>query len=146
MAEMSRARVRMLSENQRSLLIDHIDGRFEMGAANRHQRTARSALLKAKLIYGHPLGSPKPRQTVLTEAGRAAVGLILGDCADLLVRAGLLQQENPLQVLRRLKAMGEWPASSVKSPGFAGHRQDPGIVGSAGDRDDATPVALRAPD
>ena len=45
-----------------------------------------------------------------------AVAMILGDYADALVRAGLLEQENPLLVLQRLKAArrGELPETPAE--------------------------------
>jgi hypothetical protein len=95
--------IRQLTSLQRDLLIDHIDGEVLLSMANRHLVQVRNALMRNGLLRGSSPHTIRPRGTVLTERGRAAVGMILGDCADALVRAGLLAQENPLQVLRRLK-------------------------------------------
>jgi hypothetical protein len=101
--------IRRLKPAQRELLVDHIDGAVELAVSYMVQ--TRASLLKAGLLRGHPVGTARPRQTVLTEAGRHAVGVILGDAADSLVRAGLLEQDNPLAVLRRLQSDRQSPVS-----------------------------------
>jgi hypothetical protein len=97
----SESTIRNLSPNQRDLLVDHIDHAVDVVLSNQHLFNARNALMKLGLLKGTE--TIRPRTTVLTERGRMAVGMILGECADALVRAGLLEQENPLQVLAQLK-------------------------------------------
>ncbi len=110
--------IRKLSPNQRSLLIDHIDGEIQIAGA--HQIKARNSLMQAGLLRGPNHQINRPRTTVLTEAGRRAVGVILGDYADGLVRAGLLEQTNPLAVLRRLKTLGGFPGKRAPAPADTG--------------------------
>lgn len=97
--------IRKLSRTQRNFLLRHIDGPYEMDDRDRQIVIARNVMLGAKLVYGFPLGSLKPRKTMLTDAGRQAVCAILGEAADALVRAGLLEQENPIDALRRLQSL-----------------------------------------
>lgn len=103
--------IRRLKPAQRDLLVDHIDGSVQLSVSRLVQ--TRASLLKAGLLRGHPSHAARPPETVLTEAGRRAVGVILGDCADALVRAGLLAQENPLQVLAQLRAARSALSSAV---------------------------------
>jgi hypothetical protein len=107
--------IRKLSSAQRSFLIDHVDGEVELTPARRHLIQVRNSLMKMKLLRGAIAHTIRPRGTVLTEHGRYAVGVILGDYADGLVRAGLLEQENPLWVLKQLKALGGFPAGRPAS-------------------------------
>lgn len=104
---LSDAEVRRLSSAQRDLLITHIDG--DVAVTIGHGTAARQALMRSGLLYPTVPGARRPRFTRLTERGRRAVGMILGDCADALVKAGLLEQANPLQVLQQLKAMRQTP-------------------------------------
>ena len=99
----SDAAIRKLSSPQRNLLIDHIDGEVDVTVHGAHLVQCRNALIAYGLLRGSPIGASRPRATILTDRGRMAVAIILGDCADMLVRAGL-DQEAPLQVLQRLKA------------------------------------------
>src|SRR5882672_1877613 len=85
---------------QRDMLIDHIDGALEVSTTRLVQ--VRRSLLARKLIRPYPPGATRPRRTVLTEEGRNAACRILGECADALVRAGLMQQSDPLRSLLRL--------------------------------------------
>src|SRR5579863_25172 len=112
----SDAEIRRLSAAQRNLLIDHIDGPVDVSLINRWDKSARRGLISTRLLEGHPRGSIRPRQTTLTERGREALGMVLGDYADALVRAGLLEQQNPLAVLRRLKTMRAFPTRSGDTP------------------------------
>lgn len=100
---LSSGEVRRLTTYQRDLLVDHIDGEMDVVTANRHLTGVRNSLMRVGLLKGATPNTNRPRCTVLTERGRMAVGMILGECADALVRAGLLKQRNPLQVLRDLK-------------------------------------------
>jgi hypothetical protein len=111
----SDATIRKLTANQRDMLISHIDG--EVGVSLVDGLTmVRRTLMDAGLIRGTPQGSMRPRYTALTERGRMAVAMILGDYADALVRAGLLAQENPLNVLRQLQASRNAPEIGGYSP------------------------------
>ncbi len=100
----SDAKIRNLTAHQRKMLIDHIDGPLDVVASDGHRVQCRSALMSMGLLRGTPPGALRPRHTILTERGRMAVAIVLGDYADALIRAGLLEQENPLQVLQGLKA------------------------------------------
>lgn len=101
-ATISDSKIRRMTSMQRDLLIDHIDGELDVHLTNVHLINVRNSLMKIGLLRGATNNTTRPRTTVLTERGRMAVGIILGDYADALVRAGLFEQENPLQVLRRL--------------------------------------------
>lgn len=96
----SRERILRLSDNQRKMLVAHIDktlavpGWAELVRYDRHESKTRTMLLKAKLIRGLPQYSTRPTHTTLTESGREAVCVILGDCADMLVQAGLMERED----------------------------------------------------
>lgn len=103
--------VRRLSNQQREMLIDHIDRSvpinnqtFARGGAH----ATRDTLITHKLLKGMPSGASRPLNTVLTEDGRMAVALILAGYADALVAAGLLEDpstgERPIEVLKRMKA------------------------------------------
>lgn len=102
---LSTATILNLSASQRALLIAHIDGPVELSVADRHLMRTRLTLTRAGLLLGHPHNSPRPRKTALSDAGKQAVCAVLGEAADALVRAGLLQQGDPLAALRRLHAM-----------------------------------------
>lgn len=90
-----------LSSAQRDMLIAHIDG--DVGIIRSFQAVARKALLARGLLRTPSCHTARPAFTRLTDAGRQAVAVILGDYADALVRAGMLEQ-SPLSVLQRLKS------------------------------------------
>lgn len=94
--------IRSLTNIQREMLIAHIDGAVLIIRAD-YNKVLRALVLRGLLRPSTP-HSVRPRATILTEEGRRALGIILGDYADALVRAGLLEQENPMQVLRQLQA------------------------------------------
>ena len=104
-AKRAPSRALHLTPYQRKLLIAHIDGSLEMDYGRRHMARSWRALMEAKLLMGVPPNVPRPRRTKLTEAGRAAVGAILGEAADALVQAGLLEQVDPVAAIRRLQAI-----------------------------------------
>jgi hypothetical protein len=106
----SESTVRMLSPQQRDLLIAHIDVPVEIRTDNSQQ--VRSALIKAGFLRTHPYGAARPRHTELTTEGRYAVAMVLESYAAALVRAGLLEQENPIGAL---KALAEWKGT-VRNP------------------------------
>lgn len=97
--------IRKLTFHQRNLLLAHIDGPVDVAATDVGKVQMRNGLMGGGLLRGDPANTIRPRRTALTEAGRRALGIILGEYADALVRSGLLEQERPLDVLRRLKAL-----------------------------------------
>lgn len=117
--------IRKLSSYQRTLLIDHIDGQVGVRLVD-NLVMARKALIEAGLLIGVPAGTMRPRYTSLTERGRMAVAMILGDYADALVRSGLLEQDNPLQALRQLQASRQAPEYSGYSPEISFPGNTPG--------------------
>jgi len=107
--------VNQLTARQREMLLRHIDVPVDVTVSDQHVITVRRSLLNLGLIRPHPTGAIRPRHTVLTVDGRDAVCKILAGYADALVRAGLLEQENPLGALQRLavmKAEGLPPAAA----------------------------------
>lgn len=105
---LSDSSIRRLSITQREMLIAHIDREVDIVVAAPHLIPSRTALMNLGLLRRHPANAIRPRQTALTEAGRHAVSVILGDYADALVRAGYLEEAYPeepaMMVLQRLKA------------------------------------------
>jgi hypothetical protein len=93
--------IRNLSKYQRDLLIDHIDGELEVSVRDPHLTNVRNALMRIGLLRGTTGGTIRPKSTVLTERGRMAVGMVLGDYADALARAGAL---DPITLLRQAQA------------------------------------------
>lgn len=102
MTRLSDGAIRALTNIQREMLISHIDGAVLIIRAD-YNKVLRALVLRGLLRPSSPQ-TTRPRATILTDEGRRALGVILGDYADALVRAGLLEQENPMQVLRRLQA------------------------------------------
>jgi hypothetical protein len=96
-------RIRLLTAAQRVLLIRHIDWPVEVLTSGSQLAQSRKILMILGLIRPHPFGAVRPRYTVMTEEGRRAVCIILGDYADALIGAGLLEQEDPVAALRRLQ-------------------------------------------
>lgn len=126
-APLSESSIRKLSISQRNLLISHIDGPVDVTVVDFHQTQPRRALMDLGMLRGSPAGTIRPRATALTERGRMAVAMVLGEYADALIRAGILKQQHPLEVLRRLKESrsGEHPSpaegqrsSDVPLPGL----------------------------
>lgn len=100
--------VRNLTSAQRNHLLRHIDGaRIGVSAGSEFIVTS-AALIRMNLVTAMPHNQPRPRYTIMTEAGRHAIAILLADAADSLVRAGVLDagppEETPMDVLRRLKA------------------------------------------
>lgn len=96
-----------LSEPQRELLILHIDRAVGVHRGRGMKIAASVSLMRFGLIRGEVPGVIRPKYTVLTDAGRAAVATLLAQYADALVRAGCLDHApelRPLQILRRLRA------------------------------------------
>jgi hypothetical protein len=119
---LSEPAVRKLSAPQHDLLLAHIDGPVDVVAADSHMTQVRRSLLNLGLLRPHPHGAIRPKHTVLSSAGRHAVGTILAGYADALVNAGLMEQENPigaLQALRDLKMAGFPTRRPARVPGSA---------------------------
>lgn len=95
--------VSRLSGYQRGMLIAHIDGAVDVTTHGHHHVVVRNSLMSNGMLRGETPGG-RPRATVLTERGRMALAMVLGDYADALIRAGLLDQERPIEVLARIKA------------------------------------------
>lgn len=101
--EVSEELVGRLTRRQRLLIIEHVDGKVDWAdPARTGFVSVRNSLLTSGLLRGSGGFPRRPHFTALTEAGRSALAIILGWCADSLVRAGF--GETPLQVLARLKA------------------------------------------
>ena len=101
--ELSREAVRNLTPYQRDVLLQHIDCPVDVVASNAHMTGVRNSLIRIGMLRGATPGN-RPRATVLTELGRMAVGMVLGEYADALARAGLLDPDYLLAGLQRLKA------------------------------------------
>ena len=102
---LSEAYVRSLSQQQRDLVVAHVDGSVDWGdPARTHLVSVRNSLMSCGLLLGQGGLKRRPKVTRLSQAGRSALGLILGWYADSLVRAGL--GDTPMQVLARMKAGG----------------------------------------
>lgn len=97
--------VKRLTQHQRDLLVEHIDGEVEIARAS-HLVPVRNSLMRTGMLKPAQTGTTRPKGTLLTERGRQVVGMILGEAADQLVRAGLLEQLDPVQALREIKARG----------------------------------------
>lgn len=111
----------MITRKMRDVLIEHIDGPVPVVVPNgpRGGRYARDvairartirALLGRRLIRGRS-DSPRPDQTVLTEAGRAELAEALADWADAIVRArrdvGSTPLEDEAREVAKPKDLGE---------------------------------------
>lgn len=97
--------IRALRTGQREMLLRHVNRPVEVNIHDHPQ--IRISLLAKGLLRGYPTDAARPRHTVLTEHGRYAACLILGDYADALVAAGFLDfplGERPLAMLQRWKA------------------------------------------
>lgn len=99
--------VNQLTANQRDVLISHVDGAVDVTLSDPNLVMARNSLMVKGFLRGDSPSGPRsfrPRQTVLTERGRMALGMLLGIYADALTKAGLLDEERPIKVLERIKA------------------------------------------
>lgn len=98
--------IRKLSAAQREYLIRHVADRVPVNTGG-PTAGPRIALSGYGLIRGWPYEVHRPRFTELTDHGRYAAALLLGDYTDALVAAGYLEfplDERPFEVLQRLKA------------------------------------------
>jgi hypothetical protein len=115
--------IRNFSAQKRALLLSHIDRAVEINVGDSAAGQTRNSMLALGLLRLAPPHCPRPRHTVLTQIGRYAVGIILGDCADALAAAGLLAldeaspDERPLDALRRLKASASQGLPPLIAPG-----------------------------
>lgn len=111
---------------QREMLIAHIDGEVPVVRSAEGRSQVRDSLILHGLLRGST-NTPRPRATVLTEDGRRALGIILGDYADALSRAGLFEQADPVRVLKELKALrvGAFAADPILPEPGAGDAEEP---------------------
>ncbi len=90
----------MLSSKMRDVLIDHLDGAAvpvvkikisELGGLDASRAADRYITTRALILRGflkYPSNRAKaPTHTLITEAGRAELGMLLGEYADALARA-----------------------------------------------------------
>lgn len=101
--KLTKARVRTLSQNCKDLLIEHIHGEVPIirGRAERFQVAVQFGMIGAGFLLSVPPGSPRPRGTVLSHLGREAVCMVLGDYADALTKAGVLDLPDSISALRK---------------------------------------------
>ena len=90
---------RSMPKAQRDLLIRHINGPRPL-AIGPEIYTRNALVLRNLLRFDNPQNL-RPRATLLTDLGRETVCIILGDYADALVRAGVLESVRPI-VLKKL--------------------------------------------
>lgn len=100
-----------LTRYQRDMMIDHIDGEVAVNVRDPRLVSVRNSLLKIGMLKGATSGprALRPRATVLTERGRMALAMVLGNYADALVRAGAL---DPMAILLQRKAAQTRPVSA----------------------------------
>jgi hypothetical protein len=84
----SQDRARSLSVRQRQFLLRHIDGPVPVETFN--AKTIHPLVAKGLIKCVPPVN---PSNTELTRDGRFALGVILGDAADLLSSAGIIDKE-----------------------------------------------------
>lgn len=88
--------LRQITPFMRDVLIDHIDGgRVPFSVQDQLRERSTRALLLRGLLKFDQVGPPiRVKYTLLTPAGRRALGALLADYADALARAsGLLEHE-----------------------------------------------------
>lgn len=116
---------RNIARASRDLLIEHIDGqRPFVSKGSPRLTTLRSCLTRGWIRFDDP---GRPKNTVITEAGRRALALALADWADALVRAGFSAESAP----------AEDPGPKAHSPGWGGDRHSPAFVESRAKRESA---------
>lgn len=115
MSSITQGFVRGLRIAQRELIVKHVNGPQPFIAFGDKQSIV--ALMSLNLLKGD--AHHRPRFTMLTETGREAAAMILGQYADALVEAGCLEPdyfpERPLDILARLKAR---PRPEPETPGI----------------------------
>lgn len=90
----SQERARSLSVRQRQFLLRHIDGPVPVETFN--AKTIHPLVAKGLIKCIPPVN---PSNTELTRDGRFALGIILGDAADLLSSAGIIDKEASRRVM-----------------------------------------------
>lgn len=108
-------RIRRFSRAQRDFIIAHIDGPVQINVHYTPLGLTRNLLVGLGVLRLVPIGAEKPRFTELTSDGREALGVILGDYADALVAAGMLDRESVFAKLAQWKA-GRSKTNPAKSP------------------------------
>lgn len=107
--------VRDLKQRQRDLIVEHVDGTVAIIANDKTRWATRFTLIKMGLLRYNGR-SMRPHSTELTEAGRQALGMILGWYADSLVKAGY-GPDTFLDALKRLRTREvEVPAEIAPDP------------------------------
>lgn len=91
-----KAVARALSQAQRELLIDHVDGSsaLEIAVIAGERSGARKVLIAKRLI--RPDRRERPRSTVITDDGRQVLSWVLAEYADALARAGCVGIATPI--------------------------------------------------
>ncbi len=94
-----RSMARSMPKAQRDLLLRHIDGP-QLLAIGPETYTRNALVLRNLLRFDNP-NNLRPHATLITDLGRETVCIILSDYADALVRAGVLENVQPI-VLKKL--------------------------------------------
>lgn len=90
-----KAVARSLSQPQRELLIEHVDGSrsLEIKVAVGKNNAARKVLIAKRLL--RPDRRERPTKTFITDDGREVLAYVLAEYADALVRAGCVGIATP---------------------------------------------------
>lgn len=119
------AAVHRLTGAQRLLLIEHIDVAVPVDVTDQPRNMTRKSLMALGLLRGEPANVLKPRETVLTQAGRHAVGVLLGHYADTLIMAGYLEPIDAGEVREKLRVLKKrWSAAGRITPLAAPAKDD----------------------
>lgn len=114
---LTEAAVHRLTGAQRLLLIQHIDVAVPVDVTDQPRNMTRKSLMALGLLRGEPANVPKSRETVLTQAGRHAVGVLLGHYADALVAAGFLEPVDSGEVREKLRVLKKrWSTAGRIAP------------------------------
>jgi hypothetical protein len=97
----ARSFVAKMPKLQRDSLVAHIEGPQQIVTGM--ERFTRQALISRGLLHHDPANmmTSRPSKTALTELGREVVCIILGDYADALVKADMLEQRPQITLWRR---------------------------------------------
>lgn len=90
----SQERARSLSDRQRQFLLRHIDGPVQVNVFD--SRTLYPLVAKGLIRCDRPV---RPKMTSLTPDGRYALGVILGDAADVLSSTGVIDEETTRRIM-----------------------------------------------
>ena len=119
-----------LSAGQRERLIAHIRGPqtidYRTGPEENLIRRAVVALLGKGLVRNDTYGGAiRPKHTLLTELGREVVCHVLGDYADGLVTAGVLEEPPLIQITRLPRVpLAARAAAAAPAPAIPDDRPD----------------------